>query len=147
MVIFSLQATAVDRCDPGIQMHHNPTVYTKGQSITTTLKVNRAKNRFLKQEQGGGGHDSKQPQESKVNVVSLWCHGIPEKNISNNWQSFSYLFDARTSKLSLKLKSQNGFIRYQQDKTANSAHPAALFCPVLVCPQKSIMGLQYLVYF
>ena len=60
-------------------MHHNPTVYTKGQSITTTLKVNRAKNRFLKQEQGGGGHDSKQPQESKVNVVNLWCHGIPEK--------------------------------------------------------------------
>ena len=59
-------------------MHHNPTVYTKGQSITTTLKVNRAKNRFLKQEQGGG-HDSKQPQESKVNVVSLWCHGTPEK--------------------------------------------------------------------
>ena len=43
-------------------MHHNPTVYTKGQSITTTLKVNRAKNRFLKQ-QKGGGHDSKQPQE------------------------------------------------------------------------------------
>ena len=42
-------------------MHHNPTAYTKGQSITTTLKVNRAKNRFLKQQ--GGGHDGKQPKE------------------------------------------------------------------------------------
>ena len=71
MVIFSLQATAVDRCDPGIQMHHNPTVYTKGQSITTTLKVNRAKNRFLKQEQGGG-HDSKQPQEPE-NSGGILC--------------------------------------------------------------------------
>ena len=59
---FSFQATAVDRYGPGIQWHHNHTVNTKGQSITTTLKVNRAKNRFLKQQQGGG-HDSKQPQE------------------------------------------------------------------------------------
>ena len=71
LVIFSLQATAVDRCDPGIQMHHNPTVYTKGQSITTTLKVNRAKNRFLKQQQGGG-HDSKQPQEPE-NSGGILC--------------------------------------------------------------------------
>ena len=59
---FSFQATAVDRFCPGIRWHHNPTVNTKGQSITTTLKVNRAKNRFLKQQQSGG-HDSKQPQE------------------------------------------------------------------------------------
>ena len=59
---FSLKAMAVDKCNPGLQLHHDPTVYTKGQSITTTLKVNRAKNRFLKQ-QKGGGHDSKQPQE------------------------------------------------------------------------------------
>ena len=32
-------------------------------SISTTMKVNN-----------NGG-----PQESRVNAVSLWCHGIPEK--------------------------------------------------------------------
>ena len=37
-------------------------------SISTTMKVNN-----------NGG-----PQESRVNTVSLWCHGIPEKNLSNN---------------------------------------------------------------
>ena len=29
------------------------------------------------------------------------------------------------------LKSQFGFLGYQQDRTANPAHPAALFCPIL----------------
>ena len=52
-------------------MHHNPTVYTKGQSITTTLKVNRAKNRFLKQQQDGS-HDSKQPKEPE-NTGGVLC--------------------------------------------------------------------------
>ena len=54
----------VDNFLNGLHWQHNPTVYTKGQSITTTLKVNRAKNRFLKQQQDGG-HDSKQPQEQE----------------------------------------------------------------------------------
>ena len=36
-------------------------------SISTTMKVNN-----------NGVHQG--PQESKVNAVSLWCHGIPEKN-------------------------------------------------------------------
>ena len=40
-------------------------------SISTTMKVNN-----------NGVHQG--PQESKVNAVSLWCHGIPEKNLSNN---------------------------------------------------------------
>ena len=35
-------------------------------SISTTMKVNN-----------NGVHQG--PQESKVNTVSLWCHGIPEK--------------------------------------------------------------------
>ena len=31
--------------------------------------------------------------------------------------------------------------------TANLAQSLALFCPVLVCPQKSIMGFQFLAFF
>jgi hypothetical protein len=35
------------------------------------------------------------------------------------------------------LKSHDGFLRYLQDRTANIAHLAAIFCPILVCPQKA----------
>ena len=35
------------------------------------------------------------------------------------------------------------FLSYLQDKTANSAHLAAIFCPVLVCPQNPLWELYF----
>ena len=34
-------------------------------------------------------------------------------------------------------KERRGFLSYLQNSTANSAHQAAHFCIVLVCPQKA----------
>ena len=34
-----------------------------------------------------------------------------------------------------------------QDRTAYPAHPVAIFCPVLVCPQKAIMTIKFVAYF
>ena len=36
---------------------------------------------------------------------------------------------------------------YLQDRTANPANLAAIFCPALVCPQKAIVGIRFLAYF
>ena len=45
-----------------------------------------------------------------------------------------------------KFKFHDGFLSYLQDRTANSAYLAAIFCPVLVCPQKSIVGIKFLAH-
>ena len=37
------------------------------------------------------------------------------------------------------LISDDGFLSYLQDRTANPAHLTALLCPVLVCPQRLIV--------
>jgi hypothetical protein len=46
-----------------------------------------------------------------------------------------------------KLNSHDGFLSYLQNSTANSAHLTAHFCPVLVCPQKATVKIQFLPYF
>ena len=51
------------------------------------------------------------------------------------------------SKIWKKLKSHGGFLTYLQDRTANPANLAAIFCPALVCPQKDILGIKFLAYF
>ena len=43
-----------------------------------------------------------------------------------------------------KFESHYGFFSYHQ---VDLAHPTALFCPILVCPQKANMGFQILAYF
>ena len=40
-----------------------------------------------------------------------------------------------------------GLLRYLKDSTANPAHLAALFCPVLVCPQQATMVNKFHAYF
>jgi hypothetical protein len=39
-----------------------------------------------------------------------------KKNLSNNWQPFSYLFDTRIAKISKKLKYHDGFLRADQNR-------------------------------
>ena len=39
------------------------------------------------------------------------------------------------------------FLSYQQHETANLAQSLAHFCPVVDCPQKSIMEVQFLAFF
>jgi hypothetical protein len=45
------------------------------------------------------------------------------------------------------LKSHGGFLSYLQDRKANTANLAAIFCPTLVCPEKAIVGIKFLAYF
>ena len=40
------------------------------------------------------------------------------------------------------MNSHDGFLSYLQNSTANSAHLAAHFCPVLVCPPKATVRIQ-----
>ena len=47
----------------------------------------------------------------------------------------------------MKYNSHGGFLSYLQDTTAHRAHLTAIFCPVLVCPQKAILGIKFLAYF
>ena len=46
-----------------------------------------------------------------------------------------------------KLNSHSGFLNYLQDRTANPANLAAIFCPALVCSQKATVTIQFLPYF
>ena len=58
--------------------------------------------------------------------------------------SFSCLFEEEIAEI---LKKFNGFLSYLQDRTAIQAHLAAIYCPVLVCPQKSHHGkLNFILY-
>jgi hypothetical protein len=56
----------------------------------------------------------------------------------------TFLLDVGIAKICKKLKSHGGFLRYLQDRIANPANLAAIFCPVLVCPQKAIVGIKCL---
>ena len=62
-------------------------------------------------------------------------------------QYFTFLFDEGIPKICKKLNSQDGFLSYLQNSTANSAHLAAHFCPALVCPQKATVRIKFLPYF
>ena len=68
-------------------------------------------------------------------------------NSWNIWQPFLCLLDGEIAEICKKLKFHNVCFFYMQDRTANQANPAKLFCPVLVCPQKAIFGIQFLSYF
>ena len=57
---------------------------------------------------------------------------------------FSYLFYARIEKIFKKLKSDEVFLSWQQDRTANLAHTEVLFCLGLICSQKTILGQLFL---
>ena len=65
------------------------------------------------------------------------------KSISTIWQRFSCLLEIESK----KLKSHGGLLSYLQDRTANLANLAAIFCPALVCPQTAIVGIKVLAYF
>ena len=69
------------------------------------------------------------------------------KSLSNTRQQFSCQLDEGIAKVCKKFKSQGGFMSHLQDRTANPANLAAIFCPALVCPQKAIMGIEILAYF
>ena len=58
------------------------------------------------------------------------------KSLSNIWQYFSCLIDEGISKICKKLNSHDGFLSYLQNSTANSAHLAAHFCPILAALKK-----------
>ena len=66
------------------------------------------------------------------------------------WWNFHHLitFFMSTSllegiaKICKKLKSHSGFLSYLQNRTANPVNLAAIFCPVLVCPQKATVGIK-----
>ena len=68
------------------------------------------------------------------------------KRLSTIWQHFSCLLDEGIAKICKKLKSHGCFLSYLQDRTANPANLAAIFCPALVCPQKTIVGIKFLAY-
>ena len=69
------------------------------------------------------------------------------KSLSAIWEHLSCLLDEGIAKICKKLKSHGGFLSYLQDRTANPANLAAIFCPALVCPQKAIVGIKFLAYF
>ena len=61
--------------------------------------------------------------------------------------SFSCLFEEEIAETLKKFNSHDGFLSYLQDRTAIQAHLAAIYCPVLVCPQKSHHGkLNFILY-
>ena len=64
--------------------------------------------------------------------------------LSTIWQRFLCLLDKGIAKICKKLKSLGGLLSYLQDRTANLA---AIFCPAFICPQKAIVGIQFLAYF
>ena len=69
------------------------------------------------------------------NAGLMWWNTT--KSFSNIWQRFSCLFAGWFAKICNKLKFCYDFLSYLQDRTANPAHPEAIFCPVLVLPSKS----------
>ena len=71
-------------------------------------------------------------------------HWNSQKSLCNIWQRFSCLLDEGIPKICKKLSSHGGFLSYLPNSTANSAHLAAHFCPVLVCPQKATVRIQFL---
>ena len=60
--------------------------------------------------------------------------------------TFSCLLDEDIPKIWKKLNSHDGIFSYLQNSTANLAHQAAHFCPVLVCPQKATVRILFLPY-
>ena len=66
-----------------------------------------------------------------------------QKSVWRIWQRFSFLLDEVIPKIWKKLNSHDGFLSYLQNSTSNSAHLAARFCPVLVCPQKVTMKFNF----
>ena len=70
-----------------------------------------------------------------------------QKSVWRIWQHFSCLLDEGIPKLWKKFNSHDGFLSHLQNSTVNSAHLAVHFCPVLVCPQKATMRIQFLRYF
>ena len=76
-------------------------------------------------------------------TVSFYSIEIPKKCLED-LTTFSCLLDEGIPKIWKKL---NCFLSYLQNSTANSAHLAAHFCPVLVCPQKATVRIQFLPYF
>ena len=93
------------------------------------------------------------PQKPMQILLMKLIHGMflewwnTTKSLSTTWQRFSCLLDEGIAKICKKLKSHGGFLSYLQDRTANSAYLAAIFCPALVCPQKAIVGIKFLAYF
>ena len=69
------------------------------------------------------------------------------KKSSRHLTMFLCLLNEGIAKIFKKLESHSGFLSYLQDRTANSANPAATFCPALVCPQKAFTGIKFLAYF
>ena len=57
--------------------------------------------------------------------------------------TFSCLLDEGIPKILKKLNSHDGVLSYLQNSTANSAHLAAHFCTVLVCPQKATVIFNF----
>ena len=78
-------------------------------------------------------------------AIALYCKFLycwnTIKSISNIWQPFSCLIDERIPKICKKLIPHNGFLRFQQDWTANQA-PAAFFA----C-YRFVLKMKFLAHF
>ena len=137
-------------CDPisALLLHHVHTFATSGRPFSRV--VGRSENLKGRGELKYGGPNLPPPPVG-IGLTDLpkSAHGMflerwnPIKSLSNIWQCFSCLLDEEIAKICKKMKSHNSFFFYLQDRTANLAHLAAIFCPVLVCPQNPPWELNF----